>query len=60
MSGRTRHGALSYGAVRVIMQACREDPVGLFCLDGWPHLKLVAVETPNPGVYHALVAGGAS
>jgi hypothetical protein len=53
-------GALSYDAVRVILQARQEEPVGLFCLDGRPHLKLVNVETPDLGAYRALVAGGAS
>ena len=53
-------GALSYDAVRVILQARQEEPVGLFSLDGRPHLKLVNVETPDLGAYRALVAGGAS
>ncbi len=53
-------GAISYDAVRVILQDRQERPVGLFCLDGRPHLKLVHVETPNLGAYRALVAGGAS
>ncbi len=53
-------GALSYDAVRVILQARQEEPVGLFCLDGRPHLKLVNVETPDLGAYRALVAGGGS
>lgn len=53
-------GAISYDAVRVILQNRQERPVGLFCLDGRPHLKLVQVETPNLGSYRALVAGGAS
>jgi transposase len=53
-------GALSYDAVRVILQARQETPVGLFCLDGRPHLKLVNVEAPDLNAYHALVAGGAS
>jgi hypothetical protein len=34
--------------------------VGVFCLDGRPHLKLVQVEAPNLGAYCALVGGGAS
>ena len=53
-------GAISYDAVRVILQNRQERPVGLFCLDGRPHLKLVQVEPPNLGAYRALVAGGAS
>jgi len=53
-------GAISYDAVRVILQNRQERPVGLFCLDGRPHLKLVHVETPNLNGYRALVAGGVS
>ncbi len=53
-------GATSYDAVRVVLQGRQERPVGLFCLDGRPHLKLVHVETPNLGAYRALVVGGAS
>jgi transposase len=53
-------GAISYDAVRVILQAHQEEPVGLFSLDGRPHLKLVHVPSPNLGAYRALVAGGAS
>jgi len=53
-------GATSYDAVRVILQNQQERPVGLFCLDGRPHLKLVQVQAPNLGAYRALVAGGAS
>jgi len=53
-------GAMSYDAVRVILQNRQERPVGLFCLDGRPHLKLVQVEAPDLDAYRALVAGGAS
>jgi hypothetical protein len=53
-------GAISYEAVRVILQNRQERPVGLFCLDGRPHLKLVTIESPDLTAYHALVAGGAS
>ncbi len=53
-------GALSYDAVRVILQTRQEEPVGLFSLDGRPHLKLVNVEPPDLDAYRALVAGGAS
>ena len=53
-------GAISYDAVRVILQARREEPVGLFSLDGRPHLKWVHVQSPDLGAYRALVAGGAS
>jgi len=53
-------GATSYDAVRVILQARQEEPVGLFSLDGRPHLKLVHVQPPDLDAYHVLVAGGAS
>jgi len=53
-------GATSYDAVRVILQNQQERPVGLFCLDGRPHLKLVQVNAPNLSAYRALVAGGVS
>jgi len=53
-------GATSYDAVRVILQARQEEPVGLFSLDGRPHLKLVHVQSPDLDAYRVLVAGGAS
>jgi len=52
-------GALSADAVRVILQARQEQPVGLFSLDGRPHLKLVRVQAPDLRAYHALAGGGA-
>ncbi len=51
--------ALSFDAVRVILEARREQPVGVFNLDDRPHLKLVRVQPPDLGAYRAL-AGGAS
>jgi len=53
-------GAISYDAVRVILQNRQEQPVGLFCLDGRPHLKLVQVQSPDLSAYGVLVAGGVS
>lgn len=53
-------GAISYDAVRVILQARQEQPVGLFSLDGRPHLKLVQVRSPDLAAYRALAGGGAS
>jgi transposase len=53
-------GAISYDAVRVILQARQEEPVGLFSLDGRPRLKLVHVQPPDLDAYRVLVAGGAS
>jgi hypothetical protein len=53
-------GAISYDAVRVILEARREEPVQLFRLDGRPHLKLVHVQRPDLIAYRALAVGGAS
>jgi transposase len=50
-------GVADADAVRLILEHRREEPVGLFCLDGRPHLKLVAVPTPDLGVYASLAAG---
>jgi hypothetical protein len=44
-------------AVRLILEHRREGPVGLFCLDGRPHLKAVAVPTPDLGAYTSLTTG---
>ena len=52
-------GALSADAVRVILQARQEPPVGLFSLDGRPHLKLVRVQAPDLQAYRVLAGGGA-
>jgi len=46
--------ALSVDAVRVILEARREHPVGLFNLADRPHLKLVRVQPPDLGAYRAL------
>jgi transposase len=53
-------GVADADAVRLILEQRREEPVGLFCLDGRPHLKLVAVPTPDLGAYSSLTAGVAS
>jgi transposase len=53
-------GVADADAVRLILEHRREEPVGLFCLDGRPHLKLVAVPTPDLGAYASLAAGVAS
>jgi transposase len=49
-------GAAGYDAVRLILEHRRERPAGLFCLDGRPHLKLVAVPRPDLAAYRALTA----
>jgi transposase len=50
-------GVADADAVRLILEHRREEPVGLFCLDGRPHLKSVAVPTPDLGAYASLTAG---
>ena len=40
-------GTADADAVRLILEHRREKPVGLFCLDGRPHLKLVSVPAPD-------------
>jgi hypothetical protein len=51
---------LSVDAVRLILQQRQEKPVGLFCLDGRPHLKSVQVQTPDLQAYRCLLTGGAA
>jgi len=56
-------GASSADAVRVILEYQQEEPVGLFCLDGRPHLKLVRVSQTNVVAYQSLLTmspGGVS
>jgi transposase len=53
-------GAADADAVRLILEHSRERPVGLFCLDGRPHLKAVAVPAPDLSAYASLAAGVAS
>jgi hypothetical protein len=50
-------GAADADAVRLILEHSRERPVGLFCLDGRPHLKHVAVPLPDLTAYTSLTAG---
>jgi transposase len=49
-------GAADADAVRLILEHRRERPAGLFCLDGRPHLKLVAVPAPDLSGYARLAA----
>ena len=49
-------GATSCDAVACILHARAERPVGLFSLDGRPHLKSVAVEAPDLSAYRGLTA----
>jgi transposase len=50
-------GTADADAVRLILEHRREKPVGLFCLDGRPHLKLVQVPVPDLNRYGSLTAG---
>jgi transposase len=49
-------GVADADAVRLILEHRRERPVGLFCLDGRPHLKLVSVPVPDLDAYRGLTA----
>ena len=51
-------GATSATAVRLILEQRRETPVGLFSLDGRPHLKQVTVAPPDLSPYGSLVREG--
>ena len=56
-------GAGSADAVRLILEYQQEEPVGLFCLEGRPQLKLVRVSQPNVTAYQSLLtpsSGGVS
>src|SRR4051794_36075262 len=44
-------GVADADAVRLILEHRRERPVGLFCLDGRPHLKPVSVPGPDLADY---------
>ena len=52
-------GATGSDAIGLILTHAKETPVGLFSLDGLPHLKAVAVEPPDLGAYRALTEIGA-
>jgi hypothetical protein len=49
-------GTADADAVRLVLEHRRERPVGLFCLDGRPHLKLVSVPSPDLDAYRGLTA----
>jgi transposase len=53
-------GVADADAVRLILEHRRERPVGLFCLDGRPHLRSVAVPVPDLSAYASLAAEVAS
>jgi transposase len=52
-------GATSADAVALIVFHRSERPVGLFSLDGHPHLKSFAIDPPDLGAYQALTEKGA-
>jgi len=52
-------GATSADAVRLICLHRAERPVGLFSLDGHPHLKLFSIDPPDLSAYRALTQIGA-
>ncbi len=64
LTGAVEHalsiGAIDRDAIRLILEHRREEPVGLFSLDGRPHLRLVRVEKPDLPAYANLLAGGAA
>lgn len=49
-------GTTGADAVRLIIEARTETPVGLFSLDGRPQLKLVRVEQTDVAAYQSLLA----
>ncbi len=49
-------GTADADSVRLILEHRRETPVGLFCLDGRPHLKSVAAPLPDLSGYSSLMA----
>ncbi|MFC1888754.1 IS21 family transposase [Thermodesulfobacteriota bacterium] len=48
-------GATSSDAVRLIVEHRGDEPVGLFCLDGRPHLKAVQIGPVDLGAYAELI-----
>ena len=47
-------GMLEVDAIQVILQGCNEKPLGVFSLDGRPHLQGVQVQSPDLSVYGIL------
>jgi hypothetical protein len=52
-------GATGSDAIGLILLHSKERPVGLFSLDGHPHLKSVAIDPPDLDAYRALTEIGA-
>jgi transposase len=53
-----RIGATGSDAIALILMHHAEQPVGLFSLDGHPHLKAVAIDPPDLTLYRSLTATG--
>ena len=53
-------GATGADAIALILFHHAERPVGLFSLDGHPHLKSVAIEPPDLSAYRTLTQQGAA
>ena len=53
-------GATSADAISLILTHRAERPVGLFSLDGHPHLKSFVIDPPDLGAYSTLTQIGAS
>ena len=51
-------GATGSDAIALILMHHAEEPVGLFSLDGHPHLKAVAIPPPDLTAYRSLTATG--
>jgi transposase len=51
-------GATGSDAIALILLHHAEQPVGLFSLDGHPHLKSVSIEPPDLTLYRSLTATG--
>jgi hypothetical protein len=51
-------GATGSDAIALILMHHAEQPVGLFSLDGHPHLKAVAIDPPDLTLYRSLTATG--
>ncbi len=51
-------GATDSDALRLILESQNEEPIGLFSLEGRPHLKLVQIEQTDVSCYQSLLLGG--
>ena len=51
-------GATSVDAIKLILKYRRQEPIALFSLDGYPHLKSVRVPEVDLSCYRGLTEGG--